>query len=144
MKGFTLIEILVVILIIGVLAGIAIPQYERAVSKAKTAKVATFLASLEKHIDLYHSVNGVCPTDVDDLDVTFVKNPIDPEITFCSKTKTGMTCLLLGQYEDICHYTLASLDGDIDNPGTLMCYVEGSKEEGEWIRFPMETDCDFF
>ena len=51
-KGFTLIEMLVVVLIIGILAGIALPQYTFAVEKARLAEALGNLSYIKKMIDL--------------------------------------------------------------------------------------------
>ena len=52
-KGFTLIELLVVVLIIGILASVALPQYQKAVMKARATEIKTFLADVEKAVNLY-------------------------------------------------------------------------------------------
>ena len=68
MNGFTLVELLIVILIIGVLAAIGVPQYADAIEKAKGADARLGLAQIYR-AELEYSANrsGVYTDSVDDL-----------------------------------------------------------------------------
>ncbi len=57
-KAFTLIELLVVVLIIGILAAVAVPQYQKAVEKARAAEAITLMESIRKGIDAWLLANG--------------------------------------------------------------------------------------
>ncbi|WP_428053825.1 type IV pilin protein [Candidatus Avelusimicrobium facis] len=56
--GFTLIELLVVVLIIGILSAIALPQYQKAVTKARFAEAFTNLKVMAEAIKRCELENG--------------------------------------------------------------------------------------
>jgi general secretion pathway protein G len=52
-RGFTLVEILIVVVILGILAAIVIPQFTQASTEAKTNSLCSDLQTLRSQIELY-------------------------------------------------------------------------------------------
>jgi len=61
-KGFTLVEVILVILIIGILAGIVIPRITYSTAEARIAACNANRASINAQIELYHAESGTWPT----------------------------------------------------------------------------------
>ncbi len=57
-KAFTLIELLVVVLIIGILAAVALPQYQKVVEKSRIAAALPVMDNVKKNMELYLTENG--------------------------------------------------------------------------------------
>ena len=79
-RGFTLIEILIVITIIGILVTLAQPSYNRAVTSAKEAALKENLFILRDRIDQFYADNGKYPASLNELvDKPYLRRiPKDP------------------------------------------------------------------
>ena len=62
--GFTLVELLVVVLILGALAFVAIPRVSQSSTTAKTNACATNVDLINSQIELYYATSGSWPANL--------------------------------------------------------------------------------
>lgn len=143
-NGFTLTELLTVVLVIGILAAIALPQYRRAVRRAQAVEGLTHLRAIMGSAINYYGAFGEKPTKLNGLDVSFQNassqtgssTKIDNfKFTFYTSAgeddrieacyaSTGDSCDSSG-YTFTAYYNKPAFGGK----GAVTCKVTGSTEE---------------
>jgi prepilin-type N-terminal cleavage/methylation domain-containing protein len=102
-KGFTLVELAVVIVIIGVLAAFGVPRFIKSVERAKAAEAFSYLDAVRSSQERYQAQQGTYASDVTSLDIKFPA----PKYFSVGSVQTG---------------TLSSEDADLGSPSLQNCW----------------------
>ena len=77
-EGFTLVELMIVVVILGILAGIGIQQYGKVQEEARQKAHEANVRIIESAMRMYEMVEGVQPENIDDLSEYLEEVPYVP------------------------------------------------------------------
>ena len=136
-KGFTLIELMIVVAIIGILAAVAIPQYQNYVARAQVAEGLALASGAKTAIAEYRSTTGEWPADnaaaglaadPEDISGKYVKSvAVFSDFAFTCRFSTSICPFVFVRFKDTAHASIAggllSLEGK-DEGGSIswLCY----------------------
>ena len=119
-KGFTLVELAVVIVIIGVLAAFAVPRFRDAVERSKASEAFNFNSAIRASMERFHSKQGTYASVITDLDIKmgvpkyFSLGEIQPGTTGSLEDSWSLTLTRIGASAGYGAYTVTFTEQGMD------------------------------
>jgi len=95
-RGFTLIEVLIVVIIIGILASIGVPQFAASIEKAKGGEARVGLGHIQTGEKIYFAEKEFYTRNLADLDINLTQKYWSFSITAPTPTTFTATAIRLG------------------------------------------------
>lgn len=124
-KGFTLVEIMIVVAIIGILASIAVPSYQDYVKKGKAAEATATLADLRIKMEQYYQDNR-----------TYVGGPCAPTsgakyFTYSCSVETETAYTLKGEGKSA--ENMGGFEYTVDQANAKISKYDGTTGSSCWL-----------